>query len=82
MNAAQDTEFLTEMVKAYVPEATQLSWGEAVELALTRDILAADQLSEMVETQLNLEAAAAAVHDDSAQFPEVVIIGSLTGYTN
>jgi hypothetical protein len=85
MNAPLDTQYLAEMVKAYVPEASQLPWGKAVDLALERDVLAADALSESVESQLNLEAAAAAANvelDDFFQFHDELVIGNFTGYAN
>lgn len=81
----QDTQYLAAMIKAYVPEAAELPWPEAVALAEVRDVMAADQLSDDFETQLNLEAAAAVVNSDLDAYYEhhdLLTIGNFTGYTN
>jgi hypothetical protein len=53
-----NTQYQVAMVKTYVLEAQELTWGEALELAERRDRDAANHLEVSAETQLQMERAA------------------------
>jgi hypothetical protein len=75
-----DTEYLSALIKAYVPEADQLSFDEAASLAEERDQAAAAQLARDGETQLHLEKACQAANealDGFFETVELVFIGNL-----
>jgi hypothetical protein len=67
---APNTQYQNAMIKAHVPEADQLTFGEALDLAETRNQAAAQQLAEDAESQLDLEAAAAVCNDTLDSFYE------------
>jgi hypothetical protein len=81
-----DTEYLTRMIMAHVPDAGLMTWDEAASLAVERNIQAADELIDSVESVLNLEAAVKAANENlDAYFrgcSDLWVVGDFIGFKN
>jgi uncharacterized membrane protein len=73
---------MVTLIQTYVPEAEEMSWDDAVRVAIDRDIQAADALTESVETVLNLEAAVEAAIDNIRGMADLLVVGEFTGFNN
>lgn len=71
-----------QMILTYVPEASYLPFSEALAIAKSRDIAAADRLTDDAESALNLEAAAEVANAELDAFFETADVTTLIGNLN
>jgi hypothetical protein len=70
MNA--DTEYVSGMIAAYVPDADQFDPRDLLTIAQERDQAAAESFVKSAETQLQMERAAAAINTDLDEYYQTV----------